>query len=105
MTDAEKDREAVEWGVKMAEGDWRSESGDKMRRVLALAREALEMRERGPVGYQVQTLGDGPKWYPQSVGYDKADAERICRRWKLGGNVTARIVPLYAGTPEEVPND
>lgn len=108
MTESEKDREAVEWmelaierheeirrmAASAAPGiadDIRTE-----RRLLALAREALAMRERGPVWWTVRHKdgtyldGDPCIWdRPEYVECEEGD----------------EIIPLYAGDPVEVSDE
>lgn len=106
MTDHEKDREAVEWAVRAAESaatppypsDGIATLGvEYMRVVAALAREALAMRERGPVGWVVvqegESVRDVIEWeaHPHR---ELAESDAIDE----GGH----IIPLYAGEPVEV---
>lgn len=93
MTDHEKDREAVEWlktEMRWADMNDLEEHAMNCRRVLALAREALAMRERGPVWWTVRhkdgTYLDYMWDRPEYVECEEGDA----------------IVPLYAGEPVEV---
>ena len=112
MTNAENDREAVEWleeairrheAVRMAvPGPVAPDLTEALaheRRILALAREALAMRERGVWAWCVEPDDDDDELLPPTErgGGGREAALRHRDEHHPGG----RVYPLYAGEPEE----